>query len=126
MWIAAIYESIEDIKGAQTTAVAIFLARKGTSKKEIRSNESIQFSSFLEYPIKNDYICHVEYLIFCFMLTRTQVFDTLEKMPEQFSIDQLFDKLLFINKVEIGLAQSENGQVNTKEQAKQKLSKWLK
>ena len=51
------------------------------------------------------------------MLTRMQVFDTLEKMPEQFSIDQLFDKLLFINKVEIGLAQSENGQVNTKEQA---------
>jgi len=43
------------------------------------------------------------------MLTRTQVFDTLEKMPEQFSIDQLFDKLLFINKVEIGLAQSEIG-----------------
>ena len=32
------------------------------------------------------------------MLTRTQVFDTLEKMPEQFSIDQLFDKFLFINK----------------------------
>ena len=60
------------------------------------------------------------------MLTRTQVFDTLEKMPEQFSIDQLFDKLLFINKVEIGLAQSENRQVNSKEQAKQKLSKWLK
>ena len=60
------------------------------------------------------------------MLTRTQVFDTLEKMPEQFSVDQLFDKLLFVNKVEIGLSQSENGQVNTKEQAKQKLSKWLK
>jgi len=60
------------------------------------------------------------------MLTRTQVFDTLEKMPEQFSIDHLFDKLLFVNKVEIGIAQSENGQVNSKEQAKQKLSKWLK
>ena len=60
------------------------------------------------------------------MLTRTQVFDTVENMPEQFSIDYLFDKLLFINKVEIGLAQSENRQVNTKEQAIQKLSKWLK
>ena len=59
------------------------------------------------------------------MLTRTQVFDTVEKMPEQFSIDQLFDRLLFINKVEIGLSQSANGQVNSKEQAKQKLSKWL-
>jgi len=60
------------------------------------------------------------------MLTRTQVVDTLEKMPEQFPIDDLFDKLLFINKVEIGLLQSANGQVNSKEQAKQKLSKWLK
>jgi hypothetical protein len=44
-------------------------------------------------------------------------------MPEQFSIDQLFDKLLFINKVEIGLAQSENGQVNTKEQARHRNSR---
>ena len=60
------------------------------------------------------------------MLKRTQVFETLEKMPEQFSIDQFFDKLLFISKVEVGLEQSKNGQVNTKEQAKQKLSKWLK
>ena len=60
------------------------------------------------------------------MLTRTQVFDTLETMPEQFSLDDFFDKLLFINKVEIGLSQSLNGQVNSKEEAKQKLSKWLK
>jgi len=60
------------------------------------------------------------------MLTRTQVFDTLKLMPDHFSIDQLFDKLIFINKVETGLSQSTNGQVNTKEQAKEKLSKWLK
>ena len=60
------------------------------------------------------------------MLTRTQVFDTVERMPEQFSLDQLFDKPLFINKVEVGLAQSANGQVNSKEQSRQKLSKWLK
>jgi hypothetical protein len=60
------------------------------------------------------------------MLTKTQVFGTLEKMPEQFSIDQFFDKLLFIDKVEVGLSQSGNGQVNSKEQTKQKLSKWLK
>jgi hypothetical protein len=60
------------------------------------------------------------------MLTKTQVFDTLEKMPEQFSVDKFIDRLLIINKVEIGLSQSENGQVNSKMQAKQKLSKWLK
>ena len=60
------------------------------------------------------------------MLTKTQVFNTIEKLPEQFSIDQLIDKLMFIDKVETGLKQSESGNVNTKEQAKQKLSKWLK
>jgi len=96
-----------------------------------RVNSTIQLlkqlvSNVSGYSNNNGYICNVKYLIFCFMLTRTQVFDALEKMPEQFSIDQLFDKLVFVNKVEIGLAQSENGQVNSKEQAKQKLSKWLK
>ncbi|MCL2650562.1 MAG: hypothetical protein FWD60_05985 [Candidatus Azobacteroides sp.] len=60
------------------------------------------------------------------MLNRMQVFNTVEKLPEQFSIDQLIDKLIFIDKVEIGLKQSILGNVNTKEQAKQKLSKWLK
>jgi hypothetical protein len=60
------------------------------------------------------------------MLTRTQVFDTLEKMPEQFPLDQFFEKLLFVDKVEIGLLQSETGQVNSKKEVKQKLSKWLK
>ena len=60
------------------------------------------------------------------MLTREYVFDALKLMPERFSIDQLFDKLIFVNKVETGLSQSVNGQVNTKEQAKEKLSKWLK
>ena len=60
------------------------------------------------------------------MLSRTQVFNTVERLPEQFSIDQLIDKLIFIDKVEIGLEQSMLGNVNTKEQTKQKLSKWLK
>ena len=65
-------------------------------------------------------------LIYRIMLTREHVFDTLKLMPENFSIDQLFDKLIFVNKVETGLSQSINGRVNTKEQAKEKLSKWLK
>ena len=60
------------------------------------------------------------------MLTRAQVFNTVEKLPEQFSIDQLINKLMFIDKVETGLTQSESGNVNTKEQAKQKLPKWLR
>ena len=60
------------------------------------------------------------------MLNRTQVFNTVEKLPDQFSIDQLINKLIFIDNVETGLKQSLLGNVNTKEQTKQKLSKWLK
>lgn len=60
------------------------------------------------------------------MLTRTQVNDIVKKLPEEFSVDQLVEKLVFIDKVKTGLNQSEKGKVNTKEQAKQKLSKWLK
>ena len=74
--------------------------------------------------MKNDYICIYNFNIHV-ILTKIQVIDTLKQMPESFSIDQLFDKLNFINKVEFGLSQSSNGQVNTKEQAKEKLSKWL-
>jgi hypothetical protein len=60
------------------------------------------------------------------MITRTQVFDTVKKLPDQFSIDQLIDPLIFVNKVETGISQSNSGNVNTKEQTAQKLSKWLK
>jgi len=60
------------------------------------------------------------------MLTRTQVVDTVEQMPEQFPLDLLFDKLIFINKVETGLAQSASGIVNSQDEARQKLSRWLK
>jgi len=60
------------------------------------------------------------------MLTKTQVNDIIQKMPDEFSIDQLIEKLVFIDKVKTGIDQSEQGKVNTKEQAKQKLSKWLK
>ena len=60
------------------------------------------------------------------MLNRAHVFNTVENLPDQFSIDQLINKLIFIDKVETGLNQSLSENVNTKEQTKQKLSKWLK
>jgi hypothetical protein len=60
------------------------------------------------------------------MLTRTQVFNSVENLPDPFSIDQLIQKLIFVDKVETGLNQSFSGNLNSKEETKQKLSKWLK
>ena len=59
------------------------------------------------------------------MLTKTQIFDTIEGIPEFISLDEMIDKLIFIEKVNIGLAQSENGMVSSEEEAVKKLSAWL-
>jgi len=60
------------------------------------------------------------------MLTKESVIDTVNRFPDTFSIDQLIDELVFIEKVKRGLEQSEAGQVFTKAEAKERLSKWLR
>ena len=59
------------------------------------------------------------------MLAKSQIFETIEQLPESVSLDELIDKLIFIEKVNIGLAQSENGMVCSESEARRKLSKWL-
>lgn len=60
------------------------------------------------------------------MVTKEKVINSLKDMPDSFSIDELIDKLVFIEKLEKGLAQSEKGEVYTTEQAKEMLKKWSK
>jgi hypothetical protein len=60
------------------------------------------------------------------MITKTQLINTLDKLPENLTVDQLIDHLIFIEKVQNGLEDSEKGRINSKEEAKQKLSKWLR
>ena len=60
------------------------------------------------------------------MLTKEEVLKTISHLPENFSIDELIDRLIFIDKVEKGLAQSTENLVVSTHQAKQRLSKWLK
>ena len=60
------------------------------------------------------------------MITKTQILKSLDKLPENLTIDQVVDHLIFIEKVQRGLNDSINGRINSKEEAKQKLNKWLK
>jgi hypothetical protein len=60
------------------------------------------------------------------MLTKDSVLKTISKLPENFNLDELIDKLIFIDKVEKGLDQSLKNQVVSESQAKKKLTKWLK
>ena len=60
------------------------------------------------------------------MLTKEKILQTLKDLPDTFSIDELFDRIVLLNKVETGLEQSKSGHVKTTDQAKDKLKKWLK
>ncbi len=60
------------------------------------------------------------------MITKTQIWNSLENLPENVTIDQVIDRLIFIEKVQKGLDDSNNNKINTKEEVKKKLAKWLK
>jgi len=60
------------------------------------------------------------------MLTKDNVIKTIAKFPDNFTLDELVDKLIFMDKVEKGLEQSFANKVYSQEEAKKRLSKWLK
>ncbi len=57
------------------------------------------------------------------MLTKEQVIKSLKDMPDKFSIDDLMDKLILLQKIQVGLEQSEKGQIFTAEEAKEILKR---
>lgn len=59
------------------------------------------------------------------MLTRMMVKETADRMPKRFTIDQLVDQLVFIEKVKTGLQQSAEGRIFSRDKAKNRLKKWF-
>ena len=59
-------------------------------------------------------------------MRKAQLIASIQSMPEEFSIDELIERLIVIQKIEEGQRQSEAGQIYTEEEAKKKLAKWLK
>jgi len=60
------------------------------------------------------------------MLTKEKIKETVDALPNDFTIDDLFERLIVINKIEEGLKDIEDGNTYTTEEVKQSLSKWLK
>ncbi|MFN3489838.1 MAG: hypothetical protein ACK4YV_11930 [Emticicia sp.] len=57
------------------------------------------------------------------MLTKERVINDIKNMPNEFSIDELVERLLFISAVEKGMEQDDKNEVMTTEELKQKLGK---
>ena len=58
------------------------------------------------------------------MLTKEKLNKTVNELPDTFTIDQLIDQLIFIEKVEEGIKQSESGKVVSNEDVKLMINKW--
>ena len=58
------------------------------------------------------------------MLTKEKLSKTVNELPDSFTIDELIDQLIFIEKVEEGIKQSESGQVVSNEDVKLMIDKW--
>ena len=60
------------------------------------------------------------------MLTKDKLSQSINKLPDTFTIDGLIDQLIFIGKVEEGLEQSKKGKVLSNEDVKEIIEKWSK
>jgi predicted transcriptional regulator len=60
------------------------------------------------------------------MLNREKVKQTIDRLPEVFTVEQVIEELLVLNKIEEGLRDIEEGRVYTTDQIKQELKAWLR
>lgn len=59
------------------------------------------------------------------MLTKSKLLEEIEKFPDEFSIDELVERLIFIEKVEIGNLQSERGEIVSEAELNYEVKKWF-
>ena len=60
------------------------------------------------------------------MLVKEKVLETIESLPDEFSLDELFERLILLEKINTGLQEVEEGKVVSQEEAKEKMKKWQK
>ncbi len=59
------------------------------------------------------------------MLKKEKIIKSIENMPDKFSIEDVIERIVILQKTEIGLEQSQNGETYSTEESRKKLEKWL-
>lgn len=59
------------------------------------------------------------------MLTKVKLLQSIKDLPDKFTLDDLLDRIVLLQKIEIGLEQSQEGQTKSTEESREKLKKWL-
>ena len=58
------------------------------------------------------------------MLTKNTVRQSIDNLPDSFTIDELIEQLIFIEKIEEGIKQSDEGKTITNDDVKSMIEKW--
>lgn len=59
-------------------------------------------------------------------MTKNKVISTLEELPNEFKVEELIEKLLFIEKVEQGIQEADEGKILSFEEVKSNMNKkWV-
>jgi len=60
------------------------------------------------------------------MLTKEKIKTTIDSLPENFTIEDIIEELIVLDKIEQGLKDVKEGKVYTTDEARRKLDKWLR
>lgn len=60
------------------------------------------------------------------MTTKEKVLHAVNDLPDDASIEDVMDRLLFLAKIERGLQQADAGQTISHSEVKERMAKWLK
>jgi len=60
------------------------------------------------------------------MLTKTNVIRTITRFPDNFSIDELVDKMILLEKIEKGIQDADNGRVISENELEKRIEEWSK
>ena len=101
------------------------LTQSGTNKSILEPNnfcfpDESEKLSYLNEPEQS----YIEASVI--QLTKKKLSNSIKTLPDSFSIDELIDRLIFMEKVEEGLRDSADGKVSSDEDVKNLIDQWLK
>lgn len=59
-------------------------------------------------------------------MKKETVIETISKLPDEFSIDEVIERLILIEKIDQGLEEVKAEKTNSEEETESKLGKWLR
>jgi len=60
------------------------------------------------------------------MLTKSKLIETIETFPEKFTVDDLIERIILIDKIERGNEQSKSGETIPEDELDKEMQKWFK